>query len=472
MMKRPIQQQQRSWLEWQSRDWAQRGVISSEQGLAILNLYETSETLGEKRRSFAFFSLVAISCLLASAALLLIIGYNWDYLPQAAKLGVIFGVTAGVQAAAFHLTINKGFVYLGESLTFLGCLCYGAAIWLIAQIFNLNAHYPDGFWWWAVGIIPLAFLGKTSLVWALAVFIQACWVGSEAFGDFNRSWFLFGFRVPIPYATWSYLLLAAPGFFWAYWKNSPVAMVLQLSGLYWWLLTLLVRFHDFCNPIFALSAVGVLFWLAGLCHFRQVQIGAAYRTLGFLITWCFFTFFGFHEAQREILRPWARNFDSQEALLKTLVGLLAGLAGSFLFWQGFTRLRRLPPEEQERRPREHFLALALLAFVALFPGHLALACLFPEFKFFIPISTLAANALMVMLSAWLLEEGIHRDNALFFFAGVASFLAWTIQRYIDLFGEFGGMLGAAGLFFLSALALLGVAIFWRKRKGARNVITG
>ena len=44
------------------------------------------------------------------------------------------------------------------------------------------------------------------------------------------------------------------------------------------------------------------------------------------------------------------------------------------------------------------------------------------------------------------------------------FLGWMTLRYVDLFGEFGGMVGGALLFFICGAFLFGMALFWKKRK--------
>jgi hypothetical protein len=40
---------------------------------------------------------------------------------------------------------------------------------------------------------------------------------------------------------------------------------------------------------------------------------------------------------------------------------------------------------------------------------------------------------------------------------------------VDLFAQAGGMLGAAGMFFLCGLALFALSILWRRRKELHHV---
>jgi len=44
-----------------------------------------------------------------------------------------------------------------------------------------------------------------------------------------------------------------------------------------------------------------------------------------------------------------------------------------------------------------------------------------------------------------------------------------VLRYVDLFAEVGGMLGASVMFFLCGAVLFGVARFWAHRKEIAHV---
>ena len=69
------------------------------------------------------------------------------------------------------------------------------------------------------------------------------------------------------------------------------------------------------------------------------------------------------------------------------------------------------------------------------------------------IPTILANIAMIALGFWLIVTGLHQDAGRTFAAGVVYVLLWAVMRYIDMFGNVGGMLGAAGIFLMCGLAL-------------------
>jgi hypothetical protein len=75
---------------------------------------------------------------------------------------------------------------------------------------------------------------------------------------------------------------------------------------------------------------------------------------------------------------------------------------------------------------------------------------------------------MVGFALWLMRVGLREERGQLFAAGIIYFLLWTIFRYIDLFGQYGGILGAALMFFLCGGALFGVARFWGRRKEVQH----
>jgi hypothetical protein len=80
------------------------------------------------------------------------------------------------------------------------------------------------------------------------------------------------------------------------------------------------------------------------------------------------------------------------------------------------------------------------------------------------LPTIAANLAMLILSFWLISLGLREDRGQPFAAGIGYFLLWAIVRYFDLFGGFGGMVGAALMFLMCGASLIAVASYWRNRR--------
>ena len=136
----------------------------------------------ERRGARALFTLTSLAALLVGLAALLLIGYNWEAMPSAVKLAIIFAVLLATHCGAFQLRYRLGNRTASEIAFFLACLFYGAAIWLVAQIFHINAGGADGFWWWALGVLPFALGLDTLLLHALLVALLALYLGFSTFG--------------------------------------------------------------------------------------------------------------------------------------------------------------------------------------------------------------------------------------------------------------------------------------------------
>ena len=190
MSKRVITAKQRAWLLDELNVWRRDAIVSDEQSRRITDLYEGAGELAERGRSRAVFTLMAAAATLVGLAALLLIGYNWDQLDRLTKLAMVLGTIAVTHAIGFSLRYGRNARAGSEAVFFLGCLFYGAGIWLVAQVFHINAHYPDGLWWWAVGVLPFALCLETRLLHALVVGILAVWVGQEILNfSYLGGWF-------------------------------------------------------------------------------------------------------------------------------------------------------------------------------------------------------------------------------------------------------------------------------------------
>jgi uncharacterized membrane protein len=464
--RRVLSEQLRGWLSHELSLWQQSSLITGEQAAGILALYESPEQGRERRQSWLAYSLVALAMVLFAAAVLLLVSYNWQDIPAAGKLAILFGALAGVYGLGFYLRYSRGQRLLSEAVFLLGCLLYGAAIWLIAQIFHMSAHYPDGMFWWAVGVLPLAFLIDSLALHALVVALVAAWCGMEIINFRHLGALFFGSRwYGVPNGCYLALAIAAGGLWIAYQRRSPWRVTLYVPLIAWWTLLQPIawRFDDY--PFYFVAAVGALLLVAAESHTPGSPLGIPYRWWGALLLGgpvYVLTFWNVHE--------WGLMHGDQLWVLTTsgIILLLAAIV--FAAAEGLRyRYLELGQIDAARlwddiRCRQWLPLSMVAAMVALSLSQLLLGGQRPHSGLGVWLPVLTANAAMVGLAMWLMWIGLRDDRATPFTGGVLFFLLWIVSRYIDLFGELGGMLGAALMFALCGCALLGVVWFWRNRK--------
>ncbi|MEJ5277040.1 MAG: DUF2157 domain-containing protein [Thermogemmata sp.] len=471
MRKRSISTRLWSWLHDELQAWRAEAILSEEQAQRILDLYETSSESAERQRLRGIFTLMAVAGLLVGLAVLLLIGYNWEKMLAWQKLVIIFGVILGTYTGGFYLRYNRKAQTASELVFFLGCLFYGAGIWLVAQIFHLNAHYPDGIWWWALGVLPFALCLDTLLLHALLVALLAIWAGTEVLGFSDRgAWFFWIWRWDfVPNGAYTLPLLALPGFIWAYRKNSPTTVGLYAPLLAWWVILQLFAWRLETNPIYFIGAVGALFLLWGESHKLGSLFAIPYRLWGMLLTGSVLVLLSIYDFNKDMFRH-GHAFDGFVQTLAILVLAVATVAATLLVQRRFggdfipfsVRVADLIQRES--------LPFVLVLFMLLLALWESIACSLGtrELTLTALVPTVLANVAMIGCAFWLIVVGLREDRTRPFAAGVFYFLLWAVLRYVDLFGDFGGMLGAALMFFLCGATLFGVALYWRQRKGVRH----
>ena len=449
MSKRAITHKQRAWLLDELSTWRREAIVSEQQAQRIADLYEGASELAEKGRSRAVFSLMSAAALLVGLAALLLIGHNWEQLSRGAKLGMVLGTIALTHAAGFSLRYQRNARALSENVFFLGCLFYGAGIWLIAQVFHINAHYPDGVWWWAIGVLPFALCLETRLLHAQFVALLAIWAGIEVlnFNDLG-AWFFWRWD-SIPNGAYSLPLLALPGIVWAYRKQSLPTLTLYVPLLAWWAVLQIFAWRLESNPIFFIGGVGALLLVIAESHAAGSRFAIPYRYYGCLLVGGALVPLSFFDLQHFFGR-YDLKLVGPSALLTIAAVVTMLLTGQMT--SGGTGPNPIP--------RRQMIPLGLSLLMVALPlltvlTHSAL------------VPTLLVNGAMVAGAFWLMQVGLREDRGRPFSAGVLYFLLWAVLRYMDLFGDLGGMLGAAVMFFACGAALFAVARYWQGRKEVR-----
>jgi uncharacterized membrane protein len=461
MSKRAITAKQRAWLLDELSLWRRDAIVSEQQAQRIADLYEGAGELAERGRSRGVFVLMAAAATLVGLAGLLLIGYNWNDLSREIKLAIVLGVVGLTHAIGFTLRYQRNAAALSETVFFLGCLFYGAGIWLVAQAFHINAHWPDGVWWWAVGVLPFALCLETRLLHALFVALMAFWAGQEVLEFGHLGGWLFGRWDFLPNGAYSLPLLALPGLVWAYTRESVKTVGLYVPLLAWWTILQPFAWDLHSNPIYFVGAIGALMLVVAECHAPGSRFAIPYRYYGSLLVGGVLVPLSFHKFNQYLMPEWRALVIPPAVLaavgiaivLLTRAGRASRDAAGGSGWMAFAGRQTIP------------LGISLL--MVLLPAIAATGARPSAADTASLLPTVLVNVAMVAGAFWLMQIGLREDRGRPFAAGVLYFLLWSVLRYVDLFGDFGGMLGAAMMFFMCGGALFAVAKYWQGRKEVR-----
>jgi len=278
---------QNQWLWDESRKWEQKGLVTGQQGDQIRALYP--KPAGALPWSMMIFS--GLGAVIAGMGIILMIAYNWQSLHKFAKLGLILGGIAGLHAGGIKLRHGSDrWKQLGEALCLLGTMLFGAGIWLVAQIYHIEEHFPNGFLIWGVGALALAWAMPSLMQGALAAVVLCIWGSSEAWG----------FHQTIPWAP--FLVLAGTGLL-AWRLRSPFLLFITLAAFCLSLganVSVLeggLVFRVLLNCAVVFVAISVLAG-RGSWFPESVRIWAMFGWLGFLL--CLYLL-GFSEITEDLL---------------------------------------------------------------------------------------------------------------------------------------------------------------------------
>jgi uncharacterized membrane protein len=193
--------------------WVEQGWVAADRQAAILGHVATR---AERQVRLVPVALAVMGVLVFGAGVITFFAANWDAMAKPVKLAVLFGGMWGAYAVAARGLAREalGARVLGQALTLLGVILFGANIMLIAQIYHIDSHYPNGVLMWALGALAIAYVVPVQVVAVAGLALATLWSGMEI-GDFDRMvhwpflvvWALF--LVPILQRSWRIATAAA-----------------------------------------------------------------------------------------------------------------------------------------------------------------------------------------------------------------------------------------------------------------------
>jgi len=314
-------------------------------------------------------------------------------------------------------------------LFFLGSLLYGASIILIAQMYHLGEHMPDGVFWWAVGILPFVWLSKSNWLMMLPLALSALWFGMEQDMGFYQIGFIF------------FILFAFYGAF--KWQSNLLAFIASIIAIVYWIEgTAYGVFHLDIEALWVIAA-GIIVGIYGIAVFLAQNKSPRHQAYAALLQlWClrFIIFSAFLLTFKDV---WKSLLIYDDAFTLPAVGI--GLASASLGYAFSIYKKRLMPVGA------WFILFSLTAIT----GLLAKDILSPA------IMSIIFNIIFIAIAVYLIIEGVDKGITHYFFLGVLSVLSIAFVRYINLIGDY---IGAAILFLVLAGVLLAAAKYWRKKQ--------
>ena len=419
--------------------WVDRRLITIEQARAICRLYGIDYD-AVRSHSGAYRVLVVLGFLFIGLSLITLIGANWDAIPRAARMVGLLVLTAGTHGVATHLHLS-GKARPAVALFFLGNLFYGASIILIAQIYHLGEHIPDGVFVWALGSLPFAVVLCNARLALLS-------------GLLALTWFVLEFRTGFLSATFFVsafpLFLVAESYVLAKGRASPLLFLVFVASLVLWFETALAlmwadgagRLEYTSEHAFVAAALFILAYAVG--RRLDMQESAKARDHGTALSLWTLRFALLLLIVLSFDAPWEQvlsaDWDHQTSMWIIIAAVVA--AALRIGWKSASRWLLFGMTVGS--------GTTMIAVVATGTGDAAV------------YFQVLANVMLVVAGIGLIFRGTVSGISHLYFLGVATVLLTAFVRYIDLLGDY---VDSAILFIALAGVLLGSAWYWKRRHG-------
>ena len=168
--------------------WQSDGIVDKETATKIANLYDIDPDAHSDKMSFV---LKLVAYLLFALAFFTLVGANWEEIPRLGRLTLVLFVLGLINFGGIYY-LAKGKENLSTAMFFLGNFCFGAAIALIAQIYNISDEPSGGILLWSIGAFAVSFASKKGVLVAQSLIFATVWFFMITYqGDFGFGFIIF-----------------------------------------------------------------------------------------------------------------------------------------------------------------------------------------------------------------------------------------------------------------------------------------
>ncbi|MFC2747902.1 MAG: DUF2157 domain-containing protein [Campylobacter concisus] len=168
--------------------WQSDGIVDKETAIKIANLYDIDPDAHSDKISFV---LKLVAYLFFALAFFTLVGANWEEIPRLGRLVLVLFVLGLVNFGGIYY-LAKEKENLSTAMFFLGNFCFGAAIALIAQIYNISDEPSGGILLWSIGAFAVSFASKKGVLVAQSLIFATVWFFMRGYqGDFGFGFIIF-----------------------------------------------------------------------------------------------------------------------------------------------------------------------------------------------------------------------------------------------------------------------------------------
>lgn len=155
--------------------WLDEGTINPTQAEKMRADIEEYKTEHRSKKQIIAFS--TIGAILIGIGAILFVASNWEKIGDTIRILLLAGSTISIHYAGYRLKYeNQKYPRLGSSLLFLSALFFGASLFLIAQIYNINANNSTLVLIWLFGVFPLIYGYRSTTVAGLCSLLFYLWI--------------------------------------------------------------------------------------------------------------------------------------------------------------------------------------------------------------------------------------------------------------------------------------------------------
>jgi len=158
------------------RKWLDEGTINDAQKEKMLS--DLAEYKRERRSKKQIVAFSTIGAILIGLGAILFMASNWEKIGDTVRVLMLVGSTVGIHYVGYRLKYEKQkYLRVGSALIFLSALFFGASLFLIAQIYNINANSSTLVLIWVLGVFPLVYGYRSAPVAGLCSLLFYLWIG-------------------------------------------------------------------------------------------------------------------------------------------------------------------------------------------------------------------------------------------------------------------------------------------------------